>query len=80
MSTENSPIDAGDHWLFIGQVEKFDDKAKAALCYHKGGYAMLSPHPGTRKVDESQPLTNHEGKLNNNIFYLTDIPHLKSIF
>ena len=63
-------IDAGDHWLFIGKVEAFDDQNKAALCYHKGGYSMLCPHPGTHKVAEDASKNTSSGKLNDNILYL----------
>ncbi len=64
-------IDAGDHWLFIGEVEKFDEQAKPPLCYHKGGYSILYPHPGMNKTDNSVSLQiNDNKKLSNNILYL----------
>lgn len=63
-------IDAGDHWLFIGKVEAFDEESKSGLCYHKGGYSMLVPHPGTHDSSTIEPTNDQAGKLNDNILYL----------
>lgn len=65
-------IDAGDHWLFIAQVEAFDTHTKSPLCYHKGSYSMLSPHPVTIKPGGTakQNARGNTKQLNNNILYL----------
>lgn len=66
-------IDAGDHWIMIGKVEKFEDYGRSPLVYHQGGYAMVLPHPRGRKPDsaetsESSNMLNT--KLGENLFYL----------
>lgn len=66
-------VDAGDHWLIIGQVEKFEDYGRSPLVYHQGGYAMVLPHPRGRKPEstdtsESRDLLNT--RLGENLFYL----------
>jgi len=64
-------VDAGDHWLFIGEVKKFDEQAKAPLCYHKGSYSMLYPHPGINKPESVTEQKQFENKkLSNNVLYL----------
>lgn len=66
-------IDAGDHWLIIGQVEQFEDFSQPPLVYHQGSYAMVLPHPRGRKPEvtehnESADLLHT--KLGDNLFYL----------
>lgn len=66
-------IDAGDHWLIIGQVEKFEDFGRSPLVYHQGGYAMVLPHPRGRKpenTDTSESSNLLNTKLGDNLFYL----------
>lgn len=36
-------IEAGDHWLIIGEVQQFNDVGNAPLCFHKGKYANVQP-------------------------------------
>lgn len=66
-------VDAGDHWIIIGKVEKFEDQGRAPLVYHQGGYAMVLPHPRGQKPQstdtcESSDLLNT--RLGDNLFYL----------
>jgi flavin reductase (DIM6/NTAB) family NADH-FMN oxidoreductase RutF len=65
-------IDAGDHWLFIGKVEGFNSYNKPPLCYYKGSYSMLTPHPGVQKPKSKNALDKKttEAQLDNNILYL----------
>jgi flavin reductase (DIM6/NTAB) family NADH-FMN oxidoreductase RutF/DNA-binding MarR family transcriptional regulator len=66
-------IDAGDHWLLLGRVEKFEDLGRAPLVYHQGGYAMVMPHPSSKSAvpdmaGESTDLL--DSPLGNNLFFL----------
>lgn len=66
-------IDAGDHWLIIGRVEKFEDFSQPPLVYHQGGYAMVLPHPRGRKpevVEQNASADLLHTKLGDNLFYL----------
>jgi flavin reductase (DIM6/NTAB) family NADH-FMN oxidoreductase RutF/DNA-binding MarR family transcriptional regulator len=37
--------EAGDHWIFLGEVEKFDTTSREALLFHLGSYATSLPLP-----------------------------------
>lgn len=66
-------IDAGDHWIMLGKVEKFEDLSRSPLAYHQGGYAMVLPHPlagGPDSGDTSGSSDLINSKLGNNLFYL----------
>ncbi len=66
-------VDAGDHWIMIGKVEKFEDYGRSPLVYHQGGYAMVLPHPRGRKpesTDSSESSNMLNTKLGDNLFYL----------
>lgn len=36
-------IEAGDHWVLIGQVENFTTSDSAPLLYHQGRYSLVAP-------------------------------------
>ncbi|MET9030858.1 flavin reductase [Nocardia sp. NPDC004168] len=38
-------VDAGDHVIFIGEVEKFDTTVGAPLVFHSGAYWVATQHP-----------------------------------
>ncbi|WP_112310827.1 flavin reductase family protein [Pseudogemmobacter bohemicus] len=38
-------LDGGDHWILIGRVLSFATEGHAPLLFHKGAYALASPHP-----------------------------------
>lgn len=66
-------IDAGDHWLIIGQVEHFEDFSQPPLVYHQGGYAMVLPHPRGSKpevIEQNEPADLLHTRLGDNLFYL----------
>lgn len=66
-------IDAGDHWLIIGQVEQFEDFSQPPLVYHQGGYAMVLPHPRGSKpevTEQNAPADLLHTRLGDNMFYL----------
>lgn len=66
-------IDAGDHWLVIGQVEHFEDFSQPPLVYHQGSYAMVLPHPRGRKPETTEPNASADllhTRLGDNLFYL----------
>lgn len=48
-----SILDAGDHWLFIGEVENFQDNCRPSLAFYKGKYNVMESHP-----DHTQPVIN----------------------
>jgi flavin reductase (DIM6/NTAB) family NADH-FMN oxidoreductase RutF/DNA-binding MarR family transcriptional regulator len=41
--------EVGDHWVFVGEVEKFESTSKEALLFHLGSYGISLPLP----TDES---------------------------
>ncbi|MGN5519149.1 flavin reductase [Halopseudomonas sp. Lyrl_26] len=66
-------IDAGDHWLIIGQVEHFEDFSQPPLAYHQGSYAMVLPHPRGRKpevIEHNESADLLHTRLGDNLFYL----------
>ena len=36
--------DGGDHVIFVGEVEAFDQRDGAALLFHDGAYCVAAPH------------------------------------
>ncbi|MFF0612289.1 flavin reductase [Nocardia tengchongensis] len=38
-------VEAGDHVIFIGEVEHFDTSAGQPLVFHSGGYRVAADHP-----------------------------------
>jgi flavin reductase (DIM6/NTAB) family NADH-FMN oxidoreductase RutF len=65
-------VDAGDHWILIGEVVEFDDAGRSPLCFHQGSYSMVVGHPGAVKPsDSAQSTTANRGRLNENIYYLS---------
>ncbi|WP_063017935.1 flavin reductase [Nocardia nova] len=38
-------VEAGDHIIFIGEVEHFDTSEGAPLVFHSGGYRIATEHP-----------------------------------
>jgi flavin reductase (DIM6/NTAB) family NADH-FMN oxidoreductase RutF/DNA-binding MarR family transcriptional regulator len=66
-------IDAGDHWLMIGRVERFEDLGRAPLVYHQGGYAMVMPHPSSQSSLSGAPeniVSLLSSPLGNSLFFL----------
>jgi flavin reductase (DIM6/NTAB) family NADH-FMN oxidoreductase RutF/DNA-binding MarR family transcriptional regulator len=64
-------VDAGDHWILLGKVIRFDDFGHAPLCYHQGSYSMVYNHPGTtRKPQEQATTLDSEGRLEGHAIYL----------
>ena len=59
-------IEFGDHWIFVGEVEKFNTVAKEALLYHQGTYAMSLPQPETTS---KQVITVEDEKYSNQSLY-----------
>ena len=53
--------EVGDHWIFIGEVEKYETTAKEALLFHLGSYGLSLPLP----TDESSVI----GSINNPEFH-----------
>lgn len=37
--------EGGDHLIFVGEVQAFDNSGRSALVFHKGSYAVSEPHP-----------------------------------
>lgn len=64
-------IDAGDHWIMIGKVLRFDDFGRAPLLYHQGAYSVALLHPNapqktptpTDTATASSPLQNSVAHL-----------------
>jgi len=64
-------IEAGDHWILLGQVLAFDDFGRAPLLYHQGAYSLVMPHPRVTQRPESTPEDEMlQGRLANNLLYL----------
>lgn len=61
-------IDAGDHYIFIGEVLAVDYAQRSSLLFHQGSYCLSIAHPDnitTTSNNESQ-----QAPLHDNIFYL----------
>lgn len=64
-------VDAGDHWILIGEVVAFDDFGRAPLLYHQGAYSAVLPHPQVVKGSEEQAVDSHfQDRLSQNLYYL----------
>lgn len=64
-------VDGGDHWIMIGKVVRFDDYGRSPLLYHQGAYSMVLPHPQlASKSSVAHPVSNFEGRLAGNLYYL----------
>ncbi len=46
---------AGDHHVFIGEVEQIETSGKEALLYHQGSYAMSLPLPDSNSNEALSP-------------------------
>lgn len=69
---QHQMIDAGDHYILIGQVLQFDDFGRNPLLYHQGAYSTVMPHPRLAKANEVSDNPAHvgEGRLSGNLYYL----------
>jgi len=45
-------IDAGDHWLFIGEVQNFQENNRPSLAFYKGKYNIIESHPDQINLNE----------------------------
>ncbi|MCR8718347.1 flavin reductase [Pseudomonas syringae] len=64
-------LDGGDHWIMLGKVVRFDDYGRAPLLYHQGAYSMVLPHTQLARKDAvERPVSNFEGRLASNLYYL----------
>ena len=43
-------VDAGDHVIFLGEVEKYDAAGGEPLVFHSGAYRLASRHPDFAEV------------------------------
>lgn len=69
--SQHQVVDAGDHLILIGRVEKFEAEGRAPLCYHQGGYSIVMPY--SRLAGEKNSETGKSpvrGRLDNNLYYL----------
>jgi len=66
-----SKLDGGDHWIFVGKVNAFDDFGRSPLCFHQGSYSMVFSHPETfpSSVPDTLQKTD-QGRMGNHTFFL----------
>lgn len=65
-------IEAGDHFILLGQVIQFDDFGRTPLLYHQGAYSTVMPHPRLAKLSDGSGNAAHQGtgRLSGNLYYL----------
>ncbi len=59
---------AGDHHVFIGEVEQIETSGREALLYHQGSYAMSLPLPDNSSREEVAPAEDSSDR--NNLYSL----------
>lgn len=63
-------IDAGDHWIMIGHVLRFDDFGRTPLLYHQGAYSMVLLHPEAPQKAGTAPSPTNSRSLQNSLLHL----------
>tara|TARA_R110002110_G_scaffold303525_1_gene517596 strand:- start:13977 stop:14957 length:981 start_codon:yes stop_codon:yes gene_type:complete len=47
--------EGGDHIIFVGEVQRFDDADRQTLLYHKGQYALSEHQPAVSAAEDADP-------------------------